>query len=144
MKTRIKKILIDKINRSLWWHVTPRDSTAYKKRGKFLASTYDQASFYGRPNDIPERVKISNPLCAISEVKILKILFPKDYKKLYASVIDIDDRKDWYKRRIMLDSKMYQKAKSRGHDAIVLLGSNANKYLVRNRKPRFIELNLCK
>ncbi len=141
MKTKLKEILINKINQSLWWHVTPGDPNAYKKRGKFFASTYTQAGFYGRPNDISEKIKISNPVYGTSEINILKVLFPVDYKKLYPFILD--DRKDWYKRRIQLDSKMYQKAKSMSYDAIVLLGSNANKYLMKNRKPHSIELNLC-
>lgn len=142
MNVKTKKILINKINQSFWWHVAPKDLTAYKKRGKFFASTYKQAEFYGRPNNIPDRIKISNPMCETSEINILKTLFPTNYKKLYNFVID--DCKNWYERRIKLDSKIYQKAKNMGYDAIVLLGSNANKYLMKNRKPHSIELNLCK
>jgi len=142
MKTKTKKILITKINQSIWWHVKPEDPNAYKKRGKFLASTYKQAELYGRPNDIPERVNIFNPVYGISEISILKILFPMEYKKLYSYVKC--ECKTWYKRRIEIDSKMYKKAKNMGYDAIVLLGSNGNKYLMKNRKPHSIELNLCK
>ena len=140
MKEELKKILINKINQSLWWHVTPRDPDAYNKRGKFFSSTYTQAEFYGRPNDIPERVKISNPVCEISEAKILKVLFPTKYKKILTSLRR--NVNDWYKRRTSLDAKMYQKAKEMGYDAIVLLGSNGQKYLMKNRKPHSIELNL--
>ncbi len=142
MKIKNKKILINKINRSLWWHVIPKDSAAYKKRGKFFASTYKQAEFYGKPNDVPEKIEVLNPICGISEINILKILFPTNYKKLHASVID--DSKDWYNRRIRLDSEMYQKAKNMGYDAIVLFGSNSNRCLMKNRKPHSMELNLCK
>ncbi len=142
MKKKYTQILINKINQSLWWHVTPQDPNAYKKRGKFLASTYLQASFYGRPNDIPEKVNISNPVCETSEMKILKILFPTDYKKLDISHTGYGA--GCYEERINLDSKMYKKAKSLGYDAIVLLGSNAKKYLMKNRKPYSIELNICK
>ena len=142
MKTKIKEILVNKINQSLWWHVTSGDSNAYKKRGIFFASTYAQAEFYGIPNDIPEKVKILNPIYGTSEMNILKILFPINYKKLYASVLD--DHKDWYKRRIRLDAKMHQKTKSMGYDSIVLLGSDGENCLMKNRKPHSIELNLCK
>lgn len=142
MKTKLKEVLINKMNQSLWWHVAPGDLSAYKKRGKFFASTYIQAEFYGRPNDIPEKVKISNPIYGTSEINILKILFPMDYKKIYTSILS--DPKDWYDRRIKLDAKMYQKAKSMGYDAIALLGSNGEKYLMKNKKPYSIELNLCK
>ena len=142
MKIKNKKILINKINQSLWWHVTPKDPKAYKKRGKFFASTYTQAEFYGRPNDFPEKVEIKNPVYGTSERKILKILFPTEYRSLMSGV-EYDD-KEWYDRRIKLDSKMYQKAKKLGYDAIVLLGNNGEQYLKKNKKPHSIELNLCK
>jgi hypothetical protein len=138
----IKQTLIDKINGSLWWHVAPFDSEAYKKRGKFLASTFNQAAFYGRPNDKPERVNISNPLWAVSELDILKALFFDSYDELYKSVTNTEDA-GWYQKRIELDAKMYQSAKKMGYDAIVLLTSSAIKDLKNNRKPRSIELNLC-
>src|SRR3989338_1235780 len=138
---RLKEVLINKVNSSYWWHVTLRDPNAYKKRGKFLASTYTQAEFYGRPNIEPENVEISNPIFGFSEKEILKQLFPKEYKKL---TIDDDDNyvADWYTKRAKLDSKMYKQARRSGFDAIVLLGSTGRKSLERNRKPSSIELNL--
>ena len=140
MKKDIKSILIDKINKSVWWHVAPKDVSAYKKRGKFLASTYKQAEFYGRPNDVSEKVHINNPIYG-SEIEILKNLFPRNYEKPFSIVgDDVGD----YNSRINLDTKMFKKAKKMGYDAIVLLGSNGKKFLSRNRKPHSIELNLCK
>lgn len=140
MKKNLKKILVDKINKSVWWHVTPQDINAYKKRGKFLASTYAQAEFYGRPNDVSEKVFITNPIYGCSEIEILKNIFPKNYKKLFSKVDDVGS----YSSRINLDAKMFSKAKRMGYDAIVLLGSNGIEYLSRNRKPHSMELNLCK
>src|SRR3989344_7295863 len=137
----LKQILVEKVNNSDWWHVPPRDPSAYKKRGKFLASTFRQAEFYGRPNDIPEKVSISNPAYGISEKRILKILFPTKYKDLCSTAVY--DSEDWYERRIELDAKMYQKAKMMGYDAIILIGRNGKKYLGKNRKPHSIELNLA-
>lgn len=136
-----KLILIEKINKATWWHVVPQDVNAYKKRGKFLASTYTQAEFYGRPNDVPEKVSISNPIYGCSEIEILKNLFPKNYKRLFSTV---NKGVSGYSSRINLDAKMFKKAKKIGYDAIVLLGSNGAEYLLRNRKPHSIELNLCK
>lgn len=141
MKDVIKKTLIEKINKSSWWHVSPSDSESYKKRGKFFASTYQQAEFYGRPNDVPEKVIISNPIYGFSEIEILKILFPNNYNNLYNVVKK--ENKDWYKMRIRLDAQMCQRARQMGFDAIVLLGSNAKKYLLKNKKPHSMELNLC-
>ncbi len=139
--TRVKQTLVEKINASLWWHVPPSDPNAYKKRGKFLASTYNQAAFYGKPDNVPERVAVSNPLWGFSEKDILKALFPERYESLFRSV-ETDDV-GWYSKRIDLDAKMYRKAKSLGYDAIVLLASGAQRDLELNRKPRSIELNLC-
>lgn len=141
MKENLKTILIEKINKSVWWHVAPQDINAYKKRGKFLASSYAQAEFYGRPNNVPEKVSINNPICGCSELEILKNLFPKNYKKLFST---IGEGVGGYVSRISLDAKMFRKAKKMGYDAIVLMGSNGIKYLSNNRKPHSIELNLCK
>lgn len=132
---------MEKVNKSLWWHVPPRDPKAYKKRGKFFASTFAQAEFYGRPNDIPEKVMIKNPVWGYSETEILKILFPERWQD-----IALDDTGGydsyWYEKRIALDSKMYKAARSMRFDAIVLLSKSAKKYLERNHKPPSIELNL--
>ncbi len=136
----IKTILVEKINRSEWWHVTPSDPDAYKKRGKFLANTFLRADFYGRPNDIPDKVDIANPIYGFSEKAILKKLFPNQYKKIYSRFSK--PKKDWYEYRIDVDAKMARRAKELGHDAIVLMGCNGRKYLEKNRKPPSIELDL--
>ena len=138
---KAEQILISKINESYWWHVPPQDNSAYKKRGKFLASTYNQASFYGRPNSEPEKVSVQKPLWSDSEEDILKMLFPDNYTEKLEVVVNAG--KDYYNQRIKLDAQMYQRAKELGYDAIVLLGSTGLKELGSNRKPRSIELNLC-
>lgn len=45
--------LVASVNRKSWWHVPPVDPDAYLKRGKFLASSFEAAEFYGRPLDEP-------------------------------------------------------------------------------------------
>ncbi|MFZ0921608.1 MAG: hypothetical protein WA020_00980, partial [Candidatus Acidiferrales bacterium] len=54
--------LVAHVNRKEWWHVPPRDPSAYNKRGKFLASSFREAEFWGRPLDEPQRVAVSKPL----------------------------------------------------------------------------------
>ena len=54
--------LVARINRKGWWHVPPADAKAYEKRGKFLASTFRDAEFWGRPLGTPIRVNVVNPL----------------------------------------------------------------------------------
>ncbi len=136
----VKKVLIEKINKSEWWHVFPRDHDAYTKRGKFFASTFQQAAFYGRPNDIPSRVLIKNPIYGFFEAEILKKLFPETYKDRILS--ENADSKNWYKKRIALDLAIFRKAKLLGYDAVILMSANGKKYLENNKKPPSIELNL--
>jgi hypothetical protein len=64
MRTTVESLhkLISHINRKAWWHVPPADPFAYRKRGKFYASSFREAEFWGRPVDQPEQVRISNPL----------------------------------------------------------------------------------
>src|SRR5277367_3918178 len=54
--------VIKHVNRKNWWHVPPVAPDAYAKRGKFLASSFTEAEFWGRPLDTPQRVKVSRPL----------------------------------------------------------------------------------
>lgn len=137
---KLKIILINKINNSDWRHVPPQDPLAYQKRGKFLASTYLQAEFYGRPKTDPERVKIYNPVFGFSEIEILNVLFGKVkassvYKKFFKA-------KNFYKSRINLDAKMAKKARLNGYDSIVLMTQRGKNELTKGRKPSSIELNL--
>ncbi|RJQ33139.1 MAG: hypothetical protein C4562_01620 [Actinobacteria bacterium] len=139
----LKQTLIEKINKSEWWHVPPRDKNAYKKRGKFLASTFHQAEFYGRPNDEPESVEISNPIFGFSELEILMKLFSANIARtLLNNLPDVGGAGGWYKERIALDAKMYKQAKCKGFDAIVLIAPSGKHSLLNNRKPNSIELNL--
>ena len=142
----MRDLLIKKVNKSDWWHVPPRDPKAYEKRGKFLASTYLQAEFYGRPNIEPEQVCISNPLYGFSELEILKKLFGSAGRKYLDEVIkeEEEEEEDWYNKRIELDSKMFFAAKSQGYDAIILMTETGRKALQKGRKPNSIELNLVK
>jgi len=136
----LKDVLIEKINKSVWWHMPPSDPNAYLKRGKFLASSYLQDEFYGRPNIDGERVKISNPVYGFSEAEILSQLFAKDWKELLEEVVKSE--KGWYKKRIALDRKMFLAAKKKGFDSIVLMSPSGECALKRGHKPRSIELNL--
>lgn len=64
------------VNGKDWWHVPPRDPSAYRKRGKFLASSFREAEFWGRPLDQPERVLVARPLVS-DEERIETVLFGK-------------------------------------------------------------------
>jgi len=133
---RIKRVhltkLIAHINRKHWWHVTPADPDAYQKRGKFYASSFREAEFYGRPNDVSERVNITNPFVC-DNVSIEKELLWKvaTYDGIgFAEIASIDERL----RRIAL---------RRGFDSIVLFSrSGLRSFRATGKIPRRIELNI--
>ena len=106
--------LVAHVNRKEWWHVPPRDPNAYGKRGKFLASSFREAEFWGRPLDEPQRVAVRKPLIGDEET-IEKKLFGR---RVSSEDITMEER--W-----KLDAKMRRAALRRGYDSLVLMASNA-------------------
>jgi hypothetical protein len=124
--------LIRHLNRKDWWHVPPEDPTAYRKRGKFLASTYAEAEFWGRPLDEPQRANVARPLVG-DEATIEKALFGR-----LVSDADITVKQRW-----ALDAKMKKAALAKGYDAIVLMSPKCFLEWKRTGKiPRSLELNI--
>jgi hypothetical protein len=124
--------LIAHINRKVWWHVPPADSRAYQKRGKFFASTFREAEFYGRPKDEAERVCITAPLIGDNDAIERKLLGKVE------SQPEITVRK-----RLSLDAELRRAAVRKGFDSIVLLTPRDMEALKKKGKmPRSIELNV--
>jgi hypothetical protein len=124
--------LIAHVNRKEWWHVPPQDPSAYQKRGKFLASSFAEAEFWGRPLDEPLRVTVARPLIGDEET-IEKTLFGK---RVSDDGITVEER--W-----LLDAKMKQAAQAKGFDCIVLMTAKAFADLKASGKlPRRMELNI--
>lgn len=143
MKKAHRQALIDRINRKDWWHVPPVDPHAYEKRGKFYASTFREAEFWGRPLDTPERVQVENPLIG-DEAHVEKVLFGKILKHP-----DLNLDKTPHPRvvtwRFGMDAKMRKLALARGYDAIVILSRPGFKKLrTQGRLPISIELNILR
>ena len=127
----IEKI-VRHINRKAWWHVPPVDSAAYAKRGKFLASSFAAAEFWGRPLDEPQKVKVASPLIG-DEATIEKALFGR-----LVSTPDITMKQRW-----ALDAKMKKAAMVKGYDCIVLMAPKPyEKFIASGKLPRSIELNI--
>src|SRR5271157_5788650 len=135
--------LIQRINRKDWWHVPPVDPKSYSKRGKFLASTYRAAEFWGRPNDTPKRVTVKNPLIGDEET-IERTLLGRHESKSWPDIDeDIASGKQFGERRYALDAKLYEAGRAQGYDAIVLLSSASfARFQSEGRIPLSIELNL--
>jgi hypothetical protein len=124
--------LVDYINRKFWWHVTPVDTLAYQKRGKFFSSTYPRAEFYGRPNDEPEKVSIRAPL--VGDANTVEI-------RLLGKVEGFDGM--GVKHRLALDARMKRIALRKGYDSIVVLAiPGYKKFRKEGNIPRSIELNV--
>jgi len=127
--------LVEYINRKDWWHVPPRDPSAFDKRGKFLASTFREAEFYGRPLDQPDKVQIRLPLTG-DEPTILRKLFGRVVTKGWP-----DDPA--MERRLALDGKMKRAALRKGYDSIVLMSRPGfAAFRAKGEIPRSIELNI--
>ena len=136
MKSGPIEKLIARINRKDWWHVPPSDPDAYNKRGMFLASTFREAEFWGRPLDKPIRVNVVNPIIGDESTiqNELGVVPPK-----YPG----DDSPRLLKWRWDLDATLKKRALSKGHDAIVLLSSAGYaQFLAEGKIPLSIELNL--
>jgi hypothetical protein len=132
-----RETLIARINRKDWWHVPPADPLAYDKRGKFYASTFREAEFWGRPVNTPETVIVQNPVIG-DEAEIWKVLFGRQIK-----IPDLNDSRllQW---RWRLDARMKKAALNKGYDAIVLLSPSSFKGYATGRLPLSIELNILK
>jgi len=136
MEMTHKDKLLARINRKDWWHVPPCDPKAYENRGMFLASTFREAEFWGRPLDTPIRVNVLNPIIGDestiqNELGVVPPKYPGD---------DSPRLLEW---RWELDAKLKNAALEKGYDAIVLLSSSGYaKFLAGGKLPLSIELNL--
>jgi hypothetical protein len=122
------------VNRKQWWHVPPRDPDAYRKRGKFLASSYREAEFWGRPLMDSIGVSISNPL--IGDEALIE-------RKLFGHRVSRQDLS--MERRWKLDAAMKRAALALGYDSILLMASQRfAKFRSNGQPPRSMELNVLK
>jgi hypothetical protein len=140
--TNQNKSLIEQVNRRKWWHSPPRDSASYRKRGVFLASSYRECEFYGRPLDEPVEVKISKPLVGTEE-NIIKSLYGKESRQMdayraLAGNLDVDI----LKVRFQLDADLFEVAKGKGYDAIVVVAEKNTFQVKQGKLPRKAELNV--
>jgi len=119
------------VNRKKWWHVPPQDPKAYNKRGKFFASSFSEAEFYGRPLDSPERVKIARPLVG-DERTIANVLgIPPQHEDM-----SLDEM-------AAHDALWRNAALAKGFDSIVLMAPKAFAKFKKDRNPpRSLELNV--
>jgi len=130
------RTLVAHVNRKKWWHSPPRDPQAYLKRGKFYASSFQEAEFWGRPIDQPERVSISNPLVG-DEEDIELALFGRALSK------DRWPEGQVIEKRLDLDARIKRLALRKNFDAVLLMTPNSfADFKATGKIPRSIELNV--
>lgn len=134
--------LADQINRRRWWHSPPSDKKAYKKRGMFLASSYKECEFYGRPLDEPIKVNVSNPIVN-TEQNIIKSLFGNNSSQMIAyTALTNNTEEESLKVRFKLDTDLFKAAKSKNYDAIAVVAEKGLEKVKNHKLPRSVELNL--
>jgi hypothetical protein len=132
MNRALHRKLVTHVNRKAWWHVPPVDPDAYRKRGKFLSSSFSEARFWGRPLNHPQTASIANPLVG-DEATIEKRLFGK---RVSTPDLTLD-------QRFRLDAEMKRAAVSKGYDSILLMTPGSFMRLKSEQKlPRSFELNI--
>jgi hypothetical protein len=134
MRRELCDRIVEYVNRKSWWHVPPVDSDAYRKRGKFLASSFGEAEFWGRPLDVPQGVTIAKPLVG-DEAMIERTLFGKCVS---TTEITVD-------QRFELDARMRRAALAKGYDSILLMAPKSfAKFKSTGEFPRSLELNILR
>lgn len=110
----------------------PRDPEAYRKRGKFLASSYRRAEFWGRPLVDRVKVVVKNPLVG-DETTIERRLFGR---RMSHEGFGMEQR--W-----TLDARMKRAALALGYDSILLMAPQgfAN-FKFSGQAPPNMELNI--
>lgn len=134
LNTARRDRLVAFVNRKRWWHVPPRDACAYQKRGKFLASSYREAEFWGRPLNDAQRVAIIRPIIG-DESAIEHFLFGE---RVSHADMGMDQR--W-----RLDAKMKRVALARGYDSILLMSPQGfHRFRLTGIAPQSMELNILR
>jgi hypothetical protein len=124
--------IVAHVNRKSWWHVPPIYPIAYRKRGKFLASSFAEAEFWGRPLDDPQRVTVIAPLVG-DEATIESRLFGNCISMQEITVA----------QRFRLDARMKRAALAKGYDSILFMARGSFVRLKATGKiPRSLELNI--
>jgi hypothetical protein len=132
MKREFYQKIIAHVNRKNWWHVPPRDPSAYRKRGKFLASSFKEAEFWGRPSDEPQKVSIGRALVGDEQTIEEKLLG----RRVSSEDMTMDAR--W-----KADAKIKKLAVAKGYDSVLLMTPKAFSELkAKGKIPRSLELNI--
>lgn len=140
--TKKNSSLVEQINKREWWHSPPEEQNAYKKRGVFLASSFREAEFYGRPLDEPTKVDVRNPIIGTEE-HVIKKLFGSSSKQMEIHRLLEDYTVEVsLKVRFQLDKEMYKAAKRQGYDAIAIVTQKGLQTVKEGKLHRSVELNV--
>lgn len=126
-----KDELVAALAKKEFWHVPPAEGEgAYAKRGKFLASSFKDAEFYGRPLDEAQHVQIKNPIIGTEQEIADRLGLEPQHEGMSQEEMNAHDRK-WALA-----------AKKAGYDAIVTVGGKQLANFKRTgRIPSQMEVN---
>lgn len=131
MKKAFYERLVAHVNRKNWWHVPPVDPDAYKKKGKFLASSFAAAEFYGRPLDDPQKVKVARPIVGDERTIARALRIPAQREGMSLERIAAHD------------ARWRNAALRKGFDAILLMAPKCfAEWKASGKIPRSLELNI--
>lgn len=128
---RLVEKTIQHVNRKDWWHVPPTDPNAYKKRGRFLASSFAEAEFWGRPLDEPQRVTIARPLVGDEQTISKTLGVSPQHEGMTLEQI------------AAIDAKWRRAALAKGYDSILVMAPKSfASFRATGKIPRSLELNI--
>ncbi|MFN8138955.1 MAG: hypothetical protein U0R49_04065 [Fimbriimonadales bacterium] len=132
--------LMRRVHRKYWWHGTPDDPDAFKKRGQFFASTYLEAEMYHR-HPQPYKVKISKPLIGDENAIMFRLFGSGPHRALDLYQECLSDDLGPLDHRFELDALMKERAVELGYDSILLMSAYGYRRYRTGRLPRSLELN---
>lgn len=128
---KLTEKVVKYVNHKNWWHVPPADPSACIKRGKFFASSFAEAEFWGRPLDQPQRVFIAKPLIGDESTVSKELGIPPQREGMTLKQIAAHD------------ALWRNAALKKGYDAILLMSPiSLAKLKATKRLPSRLELNI--
>lgn len=125
--------LVAHVNRKNWWHVPPVDPKAYVMRGKFLASSFREAEFWGRPLDEPQKVIVTRPLIGDERTISKALRIPPQHDGMTL-------------RQIAAHDALWRNAAlKKGFDSSLLMAPTCfSEFKANGKLPRSLELNILR
>lgn len=129
--------LIARVNSKFWWRTCLPSNYALRRRGLFLAATFADAEFYGKPLDTPFVARVSNPYVTDNDSMEL------DFRGFLDSGPPHGSWNRFYRWWSARDAAFRSIAVARGFDSIIVMSQIAFvAFRTTGKLPRKMELNI--